>query len=58
MAVEKMSSECKHENANLRGAWCEYISGTKWRIGWCCADCGHVEETGTVPGKPRWAVKP
>ena len=53
-------NECKHDDPRLKGAWCEPIAGTgttRWRIGWCCATCGHVEQTGTVPSKPYWAVK-
>lgn len=53
----EQEATCEHPE-RMRGAWTEYIAGSRWRIGWCCAACGHVKETGTSPGKPHWAVGP
>ena len=54
-------SSCEHPR-EMRGRWKGYVpqpepsKPSQMAIGWCCAACGKVEETGRVAGQVSWAT--
>ena len=49
-------NNCEHP-AKMKAPWTKSArkGDDSWNIGWACAECGHVKETGNVPGKPHFA---
>jgi len=46
---------CKHPQS-MHGIWDKNLADAtgRYAIGWCCASCGHAEETGICPSEPHW----